>query len=92
MDPVRSRCLCVRVAAPSLQQIQEQLHLVAKKENLMLPSALAARVTTQSGRNLRRALLSLEVCKVQHYPFKEDQPVHATDWELYITVSSGAAA
>jgi hypothetical protein len=36
MDPVRSRCLCVRVAAPSLEVVQEQLYAVAKKENLQV--------------------------------------------------------
>jgi hypothetical protein len=36
MDPVRSRCLCVRVAAPSLEVVQEQLHAVARKENVQV--------------------------------------------------------
>lgn len=36
MDPVRSRCLCVRVAAPSNEVVQEQLYAVAKKEGLQV--------------------------------------------------------
>ncbi len=31
----------------------------------MLPSALAARIVQQAGRNMRRALLSFEVCRVR---------------------------
>ena len=31
-----------------------------------------------------RALLSLEVCKVQQYPFTESQQVVGYDWELYL--------
>jgi replication factor C subunit 3/5 len=33
---------------------------------------------------MRRALLSLEACKVAQYPFKDDQAIQTTDWELYI--------
>lgn len=84
MDPVRSRCLCVRVAAPTEKEIMEVVYHVAKKEGLSVPSALAARLAQYSQRNLRRALLSFEVCRVQQYPFKEDQQVTPTDWELYI--------
>jgi replication factor C subunit 3/5 len=87
MDPVRSRCLCVRVAAPSLEQVQEQLQLVAKKENFALPPPFAARLAVASQRNLRRALLMMEVARVQSFPFKEDQVVPLLDWEQYIGVS-----
>lgn len=38
MEPVRSRCLCVRVGAPPLTRVVELLHAVAKKEGLQLPS------------------------------------------------------
>lgn len=30
------------------------------------------------------ALLALEVCKVEHYPFSDDQEPTRADWELYI--------
>lgn len=50
----------------------------------MLPPALAARVAQSCDRNLRRALLSLEACKVQQFPFAEQQPVPGADWELYL--------
>jgi replication factor C subunit 3/5 len=37
-------------------------------------------------RNLRRALLMLETCRVAQTPFTEDQQVQLPDWELYIQV------
>ena len=83
---MRSRCLCVRVAAPSADQIVERLAWVAAAEKLVLPAGLGARLAEASGRNLRRALLSLEACRVQQYPFTPDQEVAAPDWELYIQV------
>lgn len=86
MDPVRSRCLCVRVAAPSYEAVQAQLQHVAKKEALTLPPPFAARLAAASQRNLRRALLVMEVARVQQYPFKEDQRVPPLDWEQYVMV------
>ncbi|KAI7842216.1 hypothetical protein COHA_004129 [Chlorella ohadii] len=89
IEPVRSRCLCIRVAAPSLQQIEEQLGRVAASEKLSLPPPLASRLAAGCDRNLRRALLSLEACRVQQYPFTDDQQVAAPDWELYIQEIAG---
>jgi hypothetical protein len=33
---------------------------------------------------LCRALLAMEVARVQQYPFTDNQPVVAADWELYV--------
>lgn len=84
IEPVRSRCLCVRVGAPSALEIVEVLHVVAKKENLALPEELASRIAASSGRDLRRALLAFEVARVQQYPFSDNQAISLADWELYI--------
>ena len=86
IEPVRSRCLCIRVAAPSYPQIEEMLAYVAKKEGLQLPAPLSQRIAQISDRNLRRALLCFETCKMSQYPFSNDQAVQITDWELYIQV------
>ncbi|CAM9398825.1 unnamed protein product [Scytosiphon promiscuus] len=85
IEPVRSRCLGVRVPAPGEQEVCGVLSAVCRKEQLTLPPALAARVAKASNRNLRRAVLMLEACRVQQYPFTEDQEVQMTDWENYIT-------
>lgn len=61
IEPVRSRCLCVRVAAPTLAEVRELLGMVAKKEGLALPDALADRLAAASNRDMRRAVMSLEV-------------------------------
>ena len=58
---MRSRCLCIRVAAPSDEAIAAQLGTVAAREKVELPQALAQKIAEASERNLRRALLSLEV-------------------------------
>eukprot|EP00775_Hariotina_reticulata_P010486 gene10486-10645_t len=84
MDPVRSRCLCVRVPGPSYAAIQEQLALVARKEGFALPPAVSSRVALGSQRNLRRALLMMEVAYVQQGgALPEETKVQPPDWELY---------
>ncbi|KAK9806998.1 hypothetical protein WJX72_010071 [[Myrmecia] bisecta] len=84
IEPVRSRCLCIRVAAPQKEGIMEMLQYVAKKEGIELPQPLSSRIADASDRNLRRALLMLETCRVAQLPLTDDQPVQLTDWELYI--------
>ena len=62
--PIRSRCVCLRVAAPSHNEICSVLDNLCQKEGIKLPPALALKISMQSDRNLRRAILSLEACKV----------------------------
>ena len=86
IEPVRSRCLGIRVPAPTELEITNVLSQVAQKKGLVLPPELAANVARESSRNLRRALLMLEACHVQHRDgFSKDQSVLQTDWELYIS-------
>jgi replication factor C subunit 3/5 len=85
IEPVRSRCLGIRVPAPSHESICMILNKVSKKEACgTLPEELAMRVAQHSDRNLRRALLMLEACRVQQHPFTADQEVKVADWEEYI--------
>ncbi|ESO93767.1 hypothetical protein LOTGIDRAFT_182182 [Lottia gigantea] len=81
---IRSRCLGVRVAAPSEEEIAQILQNVCKKEGCTLPAELAKRIANKSNRNLRRALLMCEACKVQQYPFSADQTISEPDWEIYL--------
>jgi replication factor C subunit 3/5 len=86
IEPVRSRCLGIRVPAPSHEDIANVLTTVAKKEQCVCPQELAMKISLQSDRNLRRALLMLEVLygkKCTHtlthlrlYVFMELPPLH----------------
>lgn len=84
LPAIRSRCLAIRVAAPTLSEIKNILHLICKREGLTLPEELAVRIAEKSGRNLRRAILMLEACKVEQCPLTADQNIAEPDWQVYI--------
>jgi len=64
LPAIKSRCLAIRVPAPPVEDICLVLHNVCKKEGLDLPQELALKIAFKSERNLRRALLMCEACKV----------------------------
>ncbi|KAL4350859.1 hypothetical protein AHAS_Ahas10G0184100 [Arachis hypogaea] len=84
-EAIRSRCLNVRINAPSEDKIVEVLEFIGKKEGLHLPPGFASRIAEKSNRNLRRAILSFETCRVQQYPFTNKQAIPPMDWEEYIS-------
>ena len=49
IEPVRSRCLCIRVAAPSLHDIGQMIQYVATKESIEAPEGLRQRLAQVCG-------------------------------------------
>lgn len=85
---IRSRCLGIRVPAPSTEEVVKVLQNISKKEGINLPPELAERICNKSQRNLRRAVLMLEACKVQQYPFSANTDVSLPDWEVYLQATA----
>jgi len=68
-------------------EICHVLQSTSGKEKVDLPDQLAISLARESSRNLRRALLMLEACRVQHRDSPQlpaDMAIPLTDWELYI--------
>ena len=65
IDPLRSRCLGVRVGAPTIKDVCNILQGVCRKEGIDYCPSLGQQIAIKSERNLRRALLMLETCRVQ---------------------------
>jgi replication factor C subunit 3/5 len=84
IDPLRSRCLGVRIPAPTSDVIADLLMDTAEKERVVCPRELAIKIAIHSERNMRRALLMLEAAKVQNPVLSPDMPVQLPDWELYV--------
>ncbi|KAL0223047.1 hypothetical protein P9112_002437 [Eukaryota sp. TZLM1-RC] len=76
IDPIRSRCLCIRVPAPSVDDISAVVDFVARKEGAKVQGNQIQEIVQGCGRNLRRALLTLEGT---HIAGKMAPP----DWEVY---------
>ena len=85
IEPLRSRCLMMRVPAPSIEEISTILVDIAKKQSLTLPGELAHRIAVASNRNLRKAILAFEATKVAQYPFVLNQPIQKPEWEIFIS-------
>lgn len=84
IEPLRSRCLGIRVPAPTVDEISSVLTAVGEKEKIAVPPAFAASLARSSGRNLRRALLMLEAAAVNNAALTAQTQVVKTDWEQYI--------
>lgn len=84
-EAIRSRCLNIRINGPTEDQIVKALEFIAKKESLQLPPGFAARIAEKSNRSLRRAILLFETCRVQQYPFTDNQAIPLMDWEEYVS-------
>jgi replication factor C subunit 3/5 len=57
--PLRSRCLQIRVPAPSTNEVVDVLTGISKREGFNLPKPLAYSICNFSKRNLRRAIMML---------------------------------
>lgn len=84
--PIRSRCLLVRVAAPTEEEICAVLSKVAKEERYIQCQPLEKRIAKESKRNLRRALLMYEAVHAQNESVSERTPIPPPDWEQLIDV------
>mmetsp|Transcript_15566 Transcript_15566/g.39581 ORF Transcript_15566/g.39581 Transcript_15566/m.39581 type:complete len:376 (+) Transcript_15566:104-1231(+) len=84
IDPVQSRCICVRVKAPGEEETLKVVQQVAQKEHLTLPETFAGKIAKGSSGSLRKALLTLETCRVNGYPFKEEETLPSPEWELFV--------
>uniref|UniRef100_A0A7S2RDF6 Replication factor C subunit 3 n=1 Tax=Mucochytrium quahogii TaxID=96639 RepID=A0A7S2RDF6_9STRA len=81
IEPLRSRCLAIRVPAPTHDEICSVLKNVSTRAFGQIPDQNISSIATASGRNLRRAILMAEACKVDG---SETNRVPLPDWELYI--------
>ncbi|KAI9919985.1 hypothetical protein PsorP6_015999 [Peronosclerospora sorghi] len=69
IDPLRSRCLGVRVGAPTFDEVCNILQGVCAKKRIGYCAPFGMQIAIKSERNLRRALLMLETCRVQQWVF-----------------------
>merc|ERR1719499_853212 len=84
IDPLRSRCLAIRIPAPKHDEILNMLNYVAKQEGVRVDVELAKKICLQSDRNMRHALLMMEACYVDNKQMSKDQDVKMAAWQIFI--------
>jgi len=84
IPPLRSRCLAVRVGAPTNEEVQGVLQKVAAKESLKLAPELAFKIAEKANRDLRRAVLILESIHAQGNAFTKDTALPQEGWEAAV--------
>ncbi|BGP14970.1 hypothetical protein JCM10213_007227 [Rhodosporidiobolus nylandii] len=77
IGPIRSRCLLLRVGAPTEEQIVDVLQQTAVEEGIKLPSHVSLLLARISSGNLRRALLSFEALHTQDSTFSSIKKDHS---------------
>ncbi len=76
IEPIRSRCLMIRVPLPSNEQILETLLHICQKENLVVPWVKLQEIITNSDNKVNHAIWLLEMYK---YGIKYEK-----NWEYVI--------
>lgn len=80
MEPIRSRCLGIRIPCPKKEEVKQVLHKIARKEGLELPDSFADKLVVISEGNLRKAILLLEVARAVAYPFEQTPKDEEESW------------
>eukprot|EP00792_Barthelona_sp_PAP020_P003765 TRINITY_DN1631_c0_g1_i1.p1 TRINITY_DN1631_c0_g1~~TRINITY_DN1631_c0_g1_i1.p1 ORF type:complete len:356 (+),score=88.69 TRINITY_DN1631_c0_g1_i1:41-1108(+) len=81
LEPLRSRCLCIRVPGPSDNEMIKVLQNVAIKEQLTLNNTLRTKIVQQSRGNMRKALLLLELAAFTNSANSDE--LILPDWEKF---------
>ncbi|KAF9533901.1 P-loop containing nucleoside triphosphate hydrolase protein [Crepidotus variabilis] len=81
--PIKSRCLLMRVAAPSDEEMSSVLQSVARKAKFTLPTDAGNKIVDDSGGNMRKAILVLEALKMQSPDLTGPLSIAKPDWEVY---------
>ncbi|KAI0303647.1 P-loop containing nucleoside triphosphate hydrolase protein [Multifurca ochricompacta] len=82
--PIKSRCLLIRVAAPSHEEMLTVLNHVAKRAGAgLLPQDMADEIITDANGNMRKAILVFEAMKMQSPDLSSSPPIVKPDWETY---------
>ncbi|KAI9016365.1 putative subunit of DNA replication factor C (RF-C) [Phycomyces nitens] len=84
ISPVRSRCLLLRVARPTVKNVVDVLQNLAREENVRLPESLAVKIAEKNECNLRACVLSLESMASQNEDLTLVNSVENLDWEQAI--------
>ncbi|CAG8477892.1 11315_t:CDS:2 [Diversispora eburnea] len=82
--PIRSRCLLVRVAAPTIEESTQVLRKIATNEKIKISDDVLIRIAEKSKGNLRSAILTFETMIMQQVNISKTSEIPSPDWEDHI--------
>jgi replication factor C subunit 3/5 len=82
--PLRSRCLNIRVPAPSYDEIAAILHTISVGEGLHAAPEFIDRLIRASDRNLRKCIMSMQTAALKHGKLTAVTPLACSEWEKQI--------
>jgi len=74
---------CLEPLTDIFSQVVDILTYISKRESFDLPATFATTIASQSRQNLREAILALEACKTNNYPFIDGQAI-PLGWEAVL--------
>jgi len=84
IEPLKSRCMIIRVSAPSDKDLESCVMSVCKKEGVTVTSQWMEKLLAMSEGNVRRALCILEGSVSQHGLNLDEQPPIRPEWEVFM--------
>jgi len=85
IQPLRSRCLLIRVPAPKQKDIEKVLSVISKRENFGIPDQAFTKIAEGSERNMRRAILQLQTIRMKNQNLNQGlQNLHVPEWRMAI--------
>ena len=85
IEPLRSRCFCLRISAPTKPDIVKVLKYILKKEKIKVPLSYLKNIAENSRRNLQEAILVLQHSVFSKQKYKSSiQTYPKLDWLIFI--------
>tara|TARA_Y100000389_G_scaffold137568_2_gene135155 strand:- start:1389 stop:2492 length:1104 start_codon:yes stop_codon:yes gene_type:complete len=85
IEPLRSRCFCLRIPAPTKPDITKVLKYILKKEQIKVPLQYLKNIAENSRRNLQEAILLLQQSVWNKQKLKASiQTYPKLDWLVFI--------
>merc|ERR1712054_315309 len=83
LKPIISRCLCIRVPSPTINEITSILLQINDDENLNFTKRFIDQLGKASDRNLRKGLLIFESCLMRE-SWNDKIQIPSQHWERFV--------
>ncbi|KAL4502342.1 hypothetical protein ABPG72_011929 [Tetrahymena utriculariae] len=87
--PLRSRCLLIRVAAPSESDVKAVVRKLNTEKNLNIPDELICKFAKSCDYNLRAVILNLQTQKLLKSTYQNSMEVQEPEWKKEIKNIAG---